>query len=200
MHATEPSEPTEPTEPARTGRRLALLGAVAVVLVAAVIGVIVVLNRDDEVTDTEGGWIGPRNGEASVIYQFHDSSVAPEYHRSYTITVWDSSAHLVIDSYGDVLVDQTINIEPEVWQRTLDAAGAFRDTESIPNDGCTGGTADELTVLDGDKKEVVHLFIDGCAEGDVPYLAGAVGEVSLLLDVDGQLASLEFDGTQDTTA
>lgn len=190
---------TEPISPARNTRRLATLAAAAVVLVAAVIGVIFVLNRDDA-TDTEGGWIGPKAGEATVIYQFHDSSVAPEYHRSYTITVWDSSARLEIDSYGDVLLDETIDIDADVWQRTLDAASAFHGTESIPNDGCAGGTADELTVLDGDKQEVVQVFIDGCAEGEVPYLEGAVGEVSLLLDVDGRIASLEGVSTEDTTA
>ena len=44
---------------------------------------------------------------ATVEYHYQDSSVPPEYHRSYTLTVTQGEADLVVDSYGDVLHDET---------------------------------------------------------------------------------------------
>lgn len=193
MHATEPSRPRRHT------RLLAGLGAVAVVLIAVIIGVIVVLNRDD-VTDTEGGWIGPKVGEATVIYQFHDASVAPEYHRSYTLTIWKSSARIVVDSYGDVLADQTIDIDDATWERTLAAASEFQGVNDDTEPSCSGATSDELTVLDGTRQEVLHVFVDDCERGEQPYLGAVVGEVRNLFDLDELLATVASDNDTVTTA
>jgi len=38
-----------------------------------------------------------------IIYSYGDSSVPPQYHRSYTITVTNEKLHIVVDSYGDIL-------------------------------------------------------------------------------------------------
>lgn len=42
-----------------------------------------------------------------VRYHYRDSSVPPEHHRSYTVTVTPDEAHIGVDSYGDVLHDET---------------------------------------------------------------------------------------------
>ena len=46
--------------------------------------------------------------DATVTYAFTDSSVPPQYHRSVTLTVTRDEAHIVIDSYGDVLADERV--------------------------------------------------------------------------------------------
>jgi len=38
-----------------------------------------------------------------IEYRFSDSTVAPEYHRSYTVTARSDDASIVVDSYGDAL-------------------------------------------------------------------------------------------------
>ena len=195
--ATNSTSDTDPSAaPDRRRRRAATVAAAALVLGTGAVGILSQLNRGD-LTDHEGGWIGPRVGEATVIYEFHDASVAPEYHRSYTLTIWDSSARIVVDSYGDVLEDRTINIDVATWERTLAAANEFHGVDSVTNPSCSGATSDELTVLDGDKNEVVHVFVDDCDTGERPYLGGAVCEVRDLFDLDELLATVANDNDND---
>ncbi len=163
-------------------RRIAgFVAAVVVVVIAAV--AILALRDSGETTDHGGGWIGPIDGDPQVVYEYHDASVAPEYHRSYTLTVWEGSARLVVHSYGDDLHDVTVPIDDAMWQRTLDDALAYSGTESVENNGCAGGTADEITVLDGNDEELVHVFMDHCESGETVYIRGAVGDVLGLFDL-----------------
>ena len=85
--------------------------------------------------------------DATVTYAFHDASVPPPYHRSVTLTVTREESHLVIDSYGDVLADETVATAPGVWAALGDGlpgvAGLAADE---PGAGCVGGTGMELRV------------------------------------------------------
>lgn len=85
--------------------------------------------------------------DATVTYAFHDSSVPPPYHRSVTLTVTREESHLVIDSYGDVLADETVATAPGVWaalgDRLPEMAGLAADE---PGEGCVGGTGMDLRV------------------------------------------------------
>ena len=63
-----------------------------------------------------------------------DASVPPQYHRSVTLTVTREDAHIVIDSYGDVLADERVPTPPAVWDDPRrDPAGGRGP------DGCRAG-------------------------------------------------------------
>lgn len=171
-----------------TRRRVIGVVVAAIAVAAAAIVGILALTDSGDTTDRGGGWIGPINGEPQVVYEYHDASVAPEYHRSYTLTVWQGAARLVVDSYGDNIHDVTLPVDDALWQRSLDASLAYYGTKSVENNECSGGTADEITVIDGDEQELVHVVMDHCDTGETVYIRSAVGEVLGLFDLATLLA------------
>jgi hypothetical protein len=85
--------------------------------------------------------------DATVTYAFFDSSVPPAYHRSITLTVTRDEAHIVVDSYGDVLADERAPMKAPVWATLGATLPAVEDlTVADPGEGCTGGTGIRLTV------------------------------------------------------
>jgi hypothetical protein len=126
---------------------------------------------------------------ATVIYQFHDASVAPDYHRSYRVTVTHDTGRVAVTTYGKTLHDVSKPIEPALWTYTLDKALEFRSARSVSNDGCSGGTADELIVLRGDGSKAVHVVIDNCGTSGGANVIEAVGKVLPLFDMDAMLAT-----------
>ena len=73
--------------------------------------------------------------DATVTYAFTDSSVPPQYHRSVTLTVTRDEAHIVVDSYGDVLADERVATpRVRVGDPRLDAPGGRG-----PDGGGSGG-------------------------------------------------------------
>ena len=85
--------------------------------------------------------------DATVTYAFQDASVPPQYHRSVTVTVTETEASIVVDSYGDVLAQETVPTPPEVWQQLGDTLPALAALEVVdPGEGCVGGTGVEVTV------------------------------------------------------
>lgn len=106
-------------------------------------------STDGTTTDGGGGALDPATTE--VVLAFTDSSVAPEYHRSYTLTVSAKGVHVVVDSYGDVLHDVTEDVPEEQWDAFVadlpDRLDALPEPQA--DDGCAGGTGTELTVTEG---------------------------------------------------
>ncbi len=90
--------------------------------------------------------------DAVVSYRYNDSSVPPPYHRSVELTVTQDEARIVIDSYGDVLADETAPTPPEAWEQlgaTLpDVQGL--EVDDPPEQGCAGGTSIQLSVTAGE--------------------------------------------------
>lgn len=85
--------------------------------------------------------------DAVVTYAFHDSSVPPQYHRSVTLTLTCEQAHIVIDSYGTVLAEQTRSTSLETWRwlsGTISTVATL--TVQKPAQGCTGGTSMDIHV------------------------------------------------------
>ncbi len=101
--------------------------------------------------------------DAVVTYAFHDSSVPPPYHRSVTLTVTREESHLVIDSYGDVLADETVTTPADVWQQLGETLPTLTDltVESVDG-GCVGGTSTDLRIVAG-ADSVVDLTPEFCA-------------------------------------
>ena len=124
----------------------------------------------------------------TLEYRFNDASVPPEFHRSYTLMAEAASAHLVVDSYGDVLHDVTEPVDEELWQSVLDAAATMSNVTGDTSDGCAGGTSEELRVFDGDDEALIDVSVDHCGSSSGPDLAEAVGGVLALFDLETLLA------------
>ncbi len=102
--------------------------------------------------------------ESVVTYAFHDASVPPAYHRSQTLTVTKDESHLVIDSYGEVLADETAPTSAAAWRAlSTSLSSVIGLTIAEPEAGCTGGTGVELTVTgaSGDLVDVSPQFCGG---------------------------------------
>ncbi len=56
---------------------------------------------------------------SKVIYEFKDASIPPTYHRSFKATLTDTQAHLIVDSYGDLITDTTTSISTERFNQVL---------------------------------------------------------------------------------
>lgn len=106
--------------------------------------------------------------DATVVYAFGDSSVPPQYHRSVTLTITADEARIVVDSYGDVLADDSTATPPQVWQQLGDTLPTLEALEiEAPQEGCVGGTSLQVTVTTPDS-ELLRLdpqFCGGSNEG-----------------------------------
>lgn len=86
---------------------------------------------------------------STVTYQFHDSSVPPPNHRSYTLTFDRNQIRIVVDSYGDVLADRTATMTEAAWNTVSNNFPAIRNiTVRQPPEGCVGGTGFGVNVVD----------------------------------------------------
>ncbi len=116
-----------------------------------------------------------------LIYRFHDSSVPPKYHRSYTITVNHSEITKVVDSYGDVISTTTNPIEDgafDLIKKKFTKAGIKKcesdNGANAVDDGCTGGTGESISCsLNGIK--VFSAYVGHCGGVDTGDLCGDCG-------------------------
>jgi hypothetical protein len=84
------------------------------------------------------------------VYEFHDASVPPPYHRSYMIAIEDTVVRFRVDSYGDILLDETYTITGQQLKDFIKKLKSykFKYTKGTePNNGCTGGTSDSFFFL-----------------------------------------------------
>jgi hypothetical protein len=90
--------------------------------------------------------------QTTVEYSFRDSSVPPPYHRSYVIKASETEASITVDSYGDVLRQETAAMPAETWAQVLESAetgsrimvrdsGREQYSKSVEN--CGGGASDK---------------------------------------------------------
>ena len=117
--------------------------------------------NDSEAADTT-----PADPATTTVYvHFTDSSVPPEYHRSWDLTLDQDTVHLVVDSYGDVLADETVEMPAGRWKEFVaDLDGAIDDLGEAEDveEGCTGGTAMSLEVDDAGSAST-SMDLDNCA-------------------------------------
>lgn len=150
---------------------------------------------DDTTVDTTvaSDETGELDASSTVVeYHFGDSSVPPEHHRSYTLTVRQGKARLVVDSYGDVLHDVSQPIGPAMWTALLDEAAALESFSPEEEQGCTGGTSRSLEVDEGDSgTPVVSIDIalcDGANEAEAAALESMMKPVLDEFDMTTLLA------------
>jgi hypothetical protein len=112
----------------------------------------------------------------TYIYDFEDASVPPAYHRSYTIKVTPAMAYLTINSYDNVLAKDSVSISPDSYKKfAADIKALNIQNTKDPNDdeGCTGGTTDNLELYSG-SPEQVKGNIYHCGGKDYGDLSGDV--------------------------
>ena len=189
MHADESTSSTSST------RRLVLVCATVIVVVTTAVAI--AIGTDHDAASRE--YVPAEADEATVLFDLYDNQSSRELQRSYRLTLGEGSARLAIYSYDLLLVDETIDLPDDVWQRTLDAANDFRGTLSTPRDGCADADGTELTVLNRRGVRLVNVFVDGCTQGELPDISSVVEEVSLLLDVEGQLAAADYNAAVEAT-
>ena len=101
--------------------------------------------------------------ELVIVYNFFDSSVPPPSHRSLELTVSSTQSRLVIDSYGDVLADESRTTPPEVWSGLVDGIPSLAALRvEGAQEGCVGGTGEAVQVSLGEQL-IVELAVDECA-------------------------------------
>lgn len=100
--------------------------------------------------------------DTTITYRFTDSSVPPENHRSFTLTIVDGIGTLVVDSYGDTLDTRAQPIDEAALD---DLLTSYRDgeleeafTPETVEPGCAGGTTVALTLTDGSTTDETSLY------------------------------------------
>jgi hypothetical protein len=89
-------------------------------------------------------------------YHFYDASVPPQYHRSYEIDIEDTVVKFMIDSYGDLLHQETFSISGKQLQDFKTALKKLNVKKQKPNvdrAGCTGGTSESFFFYYDDEKK-----------------------------------------------
>ncbi len=110
----------------------------------------------------------------TVVYKFQDSSVPPEYHRSYTINVTKSKANIVVDSYGDIISKKDVELKEGQFEEVLEAvkSSEIKISSSKSNDhGCSGGTSEYLDIF-VDKKKIIDGGVYHCGKEDYGNMSG----------------------------
>ena len=113
-----------------------------------------------------------------IELRFRDSSVPPQYHRSYTITLTPTKARKVVDSYGDVISDEEAALDPKLFEKLVADLKKLGLKDVPPkSDGCTGGTSRSLTVYEGSNK-TVQVASAKCGGKETGSLAAASAWIS----------------------
>lgn len=87
-------------------------------------------------------------------FRFGDSSVAPEYHRSFELTFKNNSVKIVVNSYGDILTDETIKLKSDKVNEAfslIEKHNISKKATANESHGCTGGTSYYVTYGIDDK-------------------------------------------------
>lgn len=115
---------------------------------------------------------------SSIHYAFHDSSVPPQYHRSYDIKISRTDAHVTVDSYGDELANENYELSSEQFSDLINTinqsnlvSGAIKAEE-----GCVGGTSESL-VINESNAQVYKGTIDNCGGTAIPATFGDIKTV-----------------------
>ena len=130
-----------------------------------------------------------------IVYNFDDSSVPPRYHRSFTVKVNSDSISLIVDSYGDILVDTTFSISAEEFDKLVDyteECGIKNQSKKEIEEGCSGGTSktigaykNEETIFYGTCYKCggqTYGDLSGDADKFAKYITALIPEFSKYLD------------------
>jgi hypothetical protein len=72
------------------------------------------------------------------IYKMRDASVAPQYHRSYDISIKQDKGTLKVTNYSDVLLEQEFKVSKEEWEKLLKMSEGLTEKGQKIAQGATG--------------------------------------------------------------
>lgn len=112
-----------------------------------------------------------------IVYSFNDSSVPPEYHRSFEITVSKTNVFIIVDAYGDTLATDSRTISEKEFQDFITEINSAKLTKSTPkNDlSCTGSTSESLKIFTDEL--LLNTYLDHCQVDEFPAKSGDVRSV-----------------------
>lgn len=107
------------------------------------------------------------------VYKFHDSSVPPEYHRSFTITVTHNTIEKMVDSYGDTISYEKKEIESEKFSalKKIVTEAEISNCTTSGKDNCTGGTGISIYFY-SDNERVFKGYAAQCGGQDTGDMCG----------------------------
>lgn len=148
-------------------------------LVLLVIAVLGAGCNDDPSTHIDRG--APADpATASVHVHFTDSSVPPEYHRSWDLELDQQRVRLVVDSYGDVIARKTVKMPRAKWERFVADLADHLDTLDDPeavDPGCTGGTTMSLQIEDAAAWADTSMEVENCASDHNRAVSQRIGQM-----------------------
>ena len=115
---------------------------------------------------------------SKIIYYFHDSSVPPPYHRSYTITVEENSGKVEVDSYGDLIAKDDFKLTDGEFANLINEINSADISGCNPKkpEPCSGATADSFEIYEGEKL-VLDVYLDHCGDGEFPSSCGEIRSI-----------------------
>lgn len=136
----------------------------------------------DGITDYE---LVPADPETTrVRVEFTDSSVPPEYHRSWVLLLDRTEISVVVDSYGDVVGEKTAPMPRNVWQEFTEDLPRELSALGDPAEGeeCDGGTAISLLVEDAGEAIDREIDVSSCSDGNDEIIDQVIALVEPLSD------------------
>ena len=124
--------------------------------------------------------INPNYDEIQEIqYHYGDRSVPPEYHRSYTITIYKNLVNIVVDSYGDILAEENYEILSEQFEDIISSMknNEIRNCGLGEDTGCSGGDSESVSYVNI-KGIAFYGEVYHCGGNDYGNLCGDVTSFS----------------------
>ena len=130
-----------------------------------------------------------------VEYRYGDSSLPPDYHRSYTITITENLKTISIDSYGKVLLTKeypNTAADFKAFVEALSKKGIYKHKEK-DSGGCTGGTSELLRLFNGGEN-LFDAYVYHC-DGENGTLHLPEGTTDLIIKQIPEDVNLLIEGT-----
>ena len=136
---------------------------------------------------------------AKVVYHYEDSSTPPRYHRSYTITITADNIHTEVDVYGDILATNDAKFSKDKFDSLLKDIKEvnIKKKAKKEDDGCTGGTGDQLELYDKQGQSLLDVYRYYCGGEEFGNLSGEIAKVKqIIISLEPQLQEMidqEYD-------
>ena len=126
-------------------------------------------------SNSDGEKMAAKTNIKKIVYHFEDSSIPPEYHRSYSITLTTEKTHIIVDSYGDIIAEKEYKISKKQFIHIIHslAENNIRKQPLGDNEGCTGGTTEILSYWD-ERSEIFSAYVYHCGGVDSGNLGGNI--------------------------
>ena len=113
----------------------------------------------------------------TIEFSFNDASLPPEYHRSYHVKVTETMAYLSVTSYSQSLLKKTYDIEPQQFQKAIEALKRLDiRRDNVQSEPCSGGESESFSIYGGspNAQELFSGWHDTCGSSTMNVPFGAI--------------------------